>query len=139
MLTHEKLSNWPAKGNLPSVVLSTRYSILHKIGIYNWLPWTHKSAVTKTFASLIFLIGTKQSFNLGHMMLDHILCHAKSRGSQARDWISLNHLCHSLQSIWFKVAVSVIDSNSPETYQSRCIGCVSADTQNRMIKISKNY
>ena len=30
---------------------------------------------------------------------------------------------------WFKVAVSVTDSDSPETYRSRCIGRVSADTQ----------
>ena len=40
---------------------------------------------------------------------------------------------------WFKVAVSVTDSDGPETYRSRCIGRVSADTQNKMIKIFKNY
>ena len=40
---------------------------------------------------------------------------------------------------WFKVAVSVIDSDGPETYRSRCIGRVSADTQNEMNKIFKNY
>ena len=34
---------------------------------------------------------------------------------------------------WFKVAVSVIDSDGPETYRSR-IG-----SQNKMIKIFKNY
>ena len=40
---------------------------------------------------------------------------------------------------WFKVAVSVIDSDDPETYRSRCIDRVSADTLNKMIKIFKNY
>ena len=40
---------------------------------------------------------------------------------------------------WFKVAVSVTDSDSPETYRSRCINRVSADTQNKMIKIPKYY
>ena len=29
---------------------------------------------------------------------------------------------------WFKVAVSVTDSEGPETYRSRCIGLISADT-----------
>ena len=40
---------------------------------------------------------------------------------------------------WFKVAVSVTDSDSPETYWSRCISRISADMQNKMIKIFKNY
>ena len=34
---------------------------------------------------------------------------------------------------WFKVAISVTDSDGLETYRSRCIGLVSADTQNKMI------
>ena len=42
-------------------------------------------------------------------------------------------------SAWFKVAVSITDLDGPETYWSRCIGQVSADTQNKMIKIFKNY
>ena len=40
---------------------------------------------------------------------------------------------------WFKVTVSVIESDGLETYRSRCIGHVSTDTQNQMIKIFKNY
>ena len=40
---------------------------------------------------------------------------------------------------WFKVAVSVTDSDGPQTYRSRCIDRISADMQNKMIKIFKNY
>ena len=40
---------------------------------------------------------------------------------------------------WFKVTILVTNSDDPKTYQSRCIGHVSADTQNKMIKIPKNY
>ena len=47
----------------------------------------------------------------------------------------LNLLEESLFKSWFKIAVSVIDSDDPETYRSRCIGHVSTDTQNKMIKI----
>ena len=36
---------------------------------------------------------------------------------------------------WFNVAISVTESDGPETYRSWCIGRVSADTQNKMIKI----
>ena len=32
---------------------------------------------------------------------------------------------------WFKVAVSVTDSDGPEMYQSQCIGRVSIDTKKR--------
>ena len=39
-------------------------------------------------------------------------------------------------SSWFKVAVSVTDSDGPETYNGRG---VSVDTQNKMIEIFKNY
>ena len=66
-----KLSSWPAKGNVPSSILSTKFCILHKIIIYNWLPGNHKSHVTKALASLLFQIGTKQRFNLGRLMFDH--------------------------------------------------------------------
>ena len=38
---------------------------------------------------------------------------------------------------WFKDAVSIINSESPKTYRSRCIGLVSADTQLKMKKLKK--
>ena len=59
MLTYGKLSSLPTSRNLASVDLSIRYSIVHKIDIYNWLSRTHKSAITKTFATLLFVINTK--------------------------------------------------------------------------------
>ena len=44
-----------------------------------------------------------------------------------------------LRYTWFKIAVSVTNSDGPETYRSRCIDRVSADTQNKMIKIFKIF
>ena len=55
-----------------------------------------------------------------------------------RDGCSKKERDHQF-SAWFKVVVSIIDSDDPETYRSRCIGHVSADTQNKMSKIFKNY
>ena len=40
---------------------------------------------------------------------------------------------------WSKVVVSITDSDGLETYRSWCIGQVSVDTQNKMIKMFKNY
>ena len=77
VITKDRYSAWPDKGNGPSFVLSTKFSILHKIGIFNWFLDTHKYHVTKVSTSLIFLIGTKQTFNLGRLMFEHILRHAE--------------------------------------------------------------
>ena len=77
VITKDRYSAWPDKGNGPSFVLSTKFSILHKIGIFNWFLDTHKYHLTKVSTSLIFLIGTKQTFNLGRLMFEHILRHAE--------------------------------------------------------------
>ena len=58
--------------------MSTKYAILHKIGIYNWLPSTHTSHVTKTLATLLFQIGTRQIFNLRRLVFDNILRYVES-------------------------------------------------------------
>ena len=40
---------------------------------------------------------------------------------------------------WFKITVSIVDSDGPKMYRLRCIDRVPADMQNKMIKIFKNY
>ena len=82
VLTKGKYSSWPKNNNLHFSILSTRYSILHKIGVYNWLPITHKFTITKSLPSLLYLIGTKQSFNLGRLMFDHVLRHIESKAQK---------------------------------------------------------
>ena len=42
-LTSSALTHWPTKNAIPSAVLTSKYSILHKIAIANWLPRLHIS------------------------------------------------------------------------------------------------
>ena len=51
---------WPKKGLLPSAYLSAKYFVLYKIGISNWTPYAHGSAVTPSALSIfenLFLIS----------------------------------------------------------------------------------
>ena len=79
-----KLSDWLERKNLSTSISSTYFAILHKIKIFNWLAGTHKTAITRTFASLLYMISTKQQFYLGRMMVDHILRHAESKAHKLR-------------------------------------------------------
>ena len=59
--------------------------------------------------------------------------------AQRKKYRTTTSTCESEAKAWFKVAVLVTDSDGLETYRSWCIGCVSADTQKKMIKIFKKY
>ena len=68
----------PYKYNLWFSQLSSRYSILHKISMCNWLPITHRMTVTKNFTTLLFQIKVKRKFNLGKLVFKHVLGHVKN-------------------------------------------------------------
>ena len=72
------LSFSPTKGNVRFSILTIKYAIRRQINIYNWLPGTHTSHVTKTLTTLLFQIGTRQHFNLRRLVFDHILRHDES-------------------------------------------------------------
>lgn len=74
-----KASGWLDKHNLPTTILTTKFSILHKIRLYNWLPPSHKTTITKNFASLLHLIVDKRPFNLRKLIFKHIMSHAESK------------------------------------------------------------
>lgn len=63
--------NHPKK--LAAAKLSSFYSILHKTAIKNWTPSTNSTVVTSNQLSVLFAIGTRQSFNFGRIMFDTIL------------------------------------------------------------------
>ncbi|XP_019160063.1 PREDICTED: uncharacterized protein LOC109156679 [Ipomoea nil] len=53
--------------------LTSKYVILHRLALHNWLPSAHFHTVGKPLASLLFRIGTKMSFDLGSWIYSHIL------------------------------------------------------------------
>ena len=73
VLTRGDMRDWLQKHNLWPSHLSTRYSILHKIAMTNWLATTHRTTIMKNFATFLFQISTKRKFNLGRPVLEHVL------------------------------------------------------------------
>ncbi|XP_019183582.1 PREDICTED: uncharacterized protein LOC109178416 [Ipomoea nil] len=60
-LTGEHTTSWPTgdKDYLLSSHLTSRYVILHRLALHNWLPSTHFNTVGKLLAGFLFRIGTK--------------------------------------------------------------------------------
>ena len=82
VITGGKVRSWPYKFQLLSSHLILRYSILHKIAMCNWLPTTHCTVVSKSFATFLFQVGMKRKFNLGKLVFKHILGHAENTSYQ---------------------------------------------------------
>ncbi|XP_019161144.1 PREDICTED: uncharacterized protein LOC109157760 [Ipomoea nil] len=74
-LTGGQTDTWPSgdKDYLPSSQLTSKYVILHRLALYNWLPSAHFHTVGKQLAGLLFRIGTKIVFDLGAWIYNHIL------------------------------------------------------------------
>ncbi|XP_019158347.1 PREDICTED: uncharacterized protein LOC109155075 [Ipomoea nil] len=64
-ITGGQADRWPTgdKDALPSSQLTSKYVIIHRLALHNWLP----------LASLLFRIGTKMSIDLGSWIYYHIL------------------------------------------------------------------
>ena len=63
-LTSSALSHWPTENAIASAVLTSKYSILHKIAIANWLPRVHISSVSRDLFVLLFVIGIGKEFDM---------------------------------------------------------------------------
>ena len=71
----------PTKNVITSDVLTSKYSILHKIAIANWLPRLHISNVSKDLAVLLFAIGTGEDFDLAKVIFQVIKSNAESKNT----------------------------------------------------------
>ncbi|XP_019166199.1 PREDICTED: uncharacterized protein LOC109161996 [Ipomoea nil] len=74
-LTGGQTDTWPTaeKDYLPSSQLTSKYVILHRLALHNWLPSAHFHTVGKQFVALLFRIGTKMSIDLESWIYYHIL------------------------------------------------------------------
>ncbi|XP_019171363.1 PREDICTED: uncharacterized protein LOC109166920 [Ipomoea nil] len=84
-LTGGQTDTWPFgdKDYLPSSQLTSKYVILHRLALHNWLPSAHFHTVGKQLASLLFRIGTKMAFDLGAWIYNHILTLIRPREQKA--------------------------------------------------------
>ncbi|XP_019171048.1 PREDICTED: uncharacterized protein LOC109166609 [Ipomoea nil] len=85
-VTGGQADRWPTgdKDTLPSSQLTSKYVILHRLALHNWLPLAHFHTVGKPLASLLFRIGTKMSFDLGSWIYSHILTLIHPREQKVR-------------------------------------------------------
>ncbi|XP_057418703.1 uncharacterized protein LOC130712903 [Lotus japonicus] len=77
-LTAGQVKKWPAKKLLSTGLLSVKYAILNRIGVVNWIPSHHTSAVSAIFAKLIYRIGTEIPFDFGSLVFAQTLKHAET-------------------------------------------------------------
>ena len=77
LIIRGKVLMWLYKYNLHSSHLTSRYSILHKIVMCNWLSTTQCTTVIKSFAILLFQIIMIKKVSLGRLLFKHILSHAE--------------------------------------------------------------
>ncbi|XP_057811009.1 uncharacterized protein LOC131025281 [Salvia miltiorrhiza] len=87
-LTGGKLKAWTSK--FAASTLSWKYSVLHKIVVYNWLPSKNTTALTKEQAEFIFKVGKPLAFNFGEQVFANISRAAfKSTGGSMLSFPSL--------------------------------------------------
>lgn len=77
-LTGGNVKKWPAKGGLRASALTHKYSILHKIGLKNWVPTSNHSKVAQELAEFLYRVGTKSPLNFGQMVFDHVCSHTRT-------------------------------------------------------------
>ncbi|XP_019158512.1 PREDICTED: uncharacterized protein LOC109155283 [Ipomoea nil] len=85
-LTGGQIDTWPTgdKDYLQSSQLTSRYVILHRLALHNWLPSAHFHTVGKHLAGFLYRIGTKMPIDLGNWIYNHILTMIHPREQKVR-------------------------------------------------------
>ncbi|XP_019173797.1 PREDICTED: uncharacterized protein LOC109169370 [Ipomoea nil] len=85
-LTGGQTPVWPTGDidTLSNSKLTSKYVILHRIALHNWLPSAHFHTVGKQLAALLFRIGTKMSIDLGKWIFYHFLTLIHPREQKVR-------------------------------------------------------
>ena len=80
-ITGNKMVSWPNDSKFPASSLRLKYYVLYKIAANNWLPFSHTTSVFKEMASLLYAIGRRIPFDLGHIIFTHIETFAGSKAT----------------------------------------------------------
>lgn len=72
-LTDGIVSTWTFKRGLKASALTHKYSILHKIGMCNWVPTTNHLDVSTELVVLLYRVGTNSPLNFGQMIFDYMI------------------------------------------------------------------
>ncbi|KAL3621980.1 hypothetical protein CASFOL_034176 [Castilleja foliolosa] len=89
-LTRGKVSKWEEQ--LSAAKLTSLYSVLHKIAIFNWLPSKNSTVITRPQAQLLYRLGTGIKFNFGQMIFDCVTKLAQPNSGDAAFFTIRTHL-----------------------------------------------
>lgn len=70
-LTADSVSIFPQEG-IPALNLTTKYAILHKIVLLNWMPIGYATTVREELAELLYRIGRGIQFDLGTIIYNQV-------------------------------------------------------------------
>ncbi|KAA0042431.1 flocculation protein FLO11-like [Cucumis melo var. makuwa] len=74
-LTGGTVPVWLVDGQLPIASLTVKYSILHRIGITNWILSMHASTISTSLGHFVYLVGIGVKVNVGEFIFNHLLRH----------------------------------------------------------------
>ena len=96
-LTRNFVLIWPDLNILSSALLTTKYSILHKIAIANWMQRLHISTISKDLDVLLCAIGTNVSFDMANVIFQVIVSYAEAKTTV--DGLPLPSLIHEVLTV----------------------------------------
>lgn len=64
-ITGEKCSSWGPELRLSVSLLTVKYNVMFRLGIFNWFLMAHNSSILKEIALLLYTMVTRRKFNLG--------------------------------------------------------------------------
>ncbi|GMN44719.1 hypothetical protein TIFTF001_013911 [Ficus carica] len=83
-LTSDLESKWPGSREFLSCKLLVKFSVLHKIALAVWLPYTHAMNVSRDLAVLLYNIGAVLEFDMGKRIFKIIVRYGESKSSYAK-------------------------------------------------------
>ncbi|XP_031096844.1 uncharacterized protein LOC116001084 [Ipomoea triloba] len=85
VITGGTYSYWPAETNmLPAKSLTTKYAILHKIAMTNWMPNEHRGGLNFPMATLIYKVGKGIPVDLGDIIFKHVASFRKPESKESK-------------------------------------------------------
>ena len=62
-------------------MLTSKYAILHKVAVANWMPRLHITTVSKDLAVLLYAIGTNVPFDIANVIFQVIVSYVESEST----------------------------------------------------------
>ncbi|XP_031112033.1 uncharacterized protein LOC116016004 [Ipomoea triloba] len=85
VITGGTYSYWRTETNmLPAKSLTTKYAILHKIAMTNWMPSKHRGGLNMQMANLIYRIGKGIPVDLSDLIFKHVATFRKPATKESK-------------------------------------------------------